>query len=188
MTTGWDGTFVAKQTVHVPVRWGDLDPYGHVNNVAMFSLLEEARIAAFWSKPTPTPDSDEIDPKHPESQDRTAEERVEAGHHIDHELPTAILGAGTTGSTLTFVASHHIEYISPLGHKREPARIDLWISTIGGASIDLDYQVIDGDTVCVNARTVLVMIDPETNRPRRITPQERAVWQQATAAPLVFRR
>ena len=34
--------------VPVPVRWGDLDAYGHVNNVAVLQLLEEARIAAFW--------------------------------------------------------------------------------------------------------------------------------------------
>ncbi len=34
--------------VHIPVRWSDLDAHGHVNNARMFTLLEEARIAAFW--------------------------------------------------------------------------------------------------------------------------------------------
>lgn len=34
--------------IPVPVRWTDLDAYGHVNNAAMVRLLEEARIAAFW--------------------------------------------------------------------------------------------------------------------------------------------
>jgi acyl-CoA thioester hydrolase len=33
--------------IPVPVRWTDLDAYGHVNNAAMVRLLEEARIAAF---------------------------------------------------------------------------------------------------------------------------------------------
>lgn len=35
--------------LHVPiaVRWSDLDAYEHVNNARMFTLLEEARIAAF---------------------------------------------------------------------------------------------------------------------------------------------
>ncbi|SNU01717.1 acyl-CoA thioester hydrolase [Ruaniaceae bacterium KH17] len=37
-----------KTTVPVPVRWADLDAYGHVNNAAVFTLLEEARIALFW--------------------------------------------------------------------------------------------------------------------------------------------
>lgn len=35
-------------TVSVPVRWGDLDAYGHVNNVAIMGLLEQARVQAFW--------------------------------------------------------------------------------------------------------------------------------------------
>lgn len=37
-----------RATVPVTVRWSDLDAYGHVNNAAFFTLLEEARIALFW--------------------------------------------------------------------------------------------------------------------------------------------
>ena len=40
-------------TVSVPVRWGDLDAYGHVNNVAIMGLLEQARVQAFWETPQP---------------------------------------------------------------------------------------------------------------------------------------
>ena len=39
-------------TVQVPPRWGDMDAYGHVNNVAILSLLEEARIAVFGPPPS----------------------------------------------------------------------------------------------------------------------------------------
>jgi len=41
--------------IRVPVhlRWSDLDAYGHVNNVAIVGLLEEARVAAFWSDADP---------------------------------------------------------------------------------------------------------------------------------------
>ena len=31
----------------LPVRWSDLDSYGHVNNVKFFDYLQEARIALF---------------------------------------------------------------------------------------------------------------------------------------------
>ena len=31
----------------VPLRWSDMDAYGHVNNVQYLRLLEEARITAF---------------------------------------------------------------------------------------------------------------------------------------------
>jgi acyl-CoA thioester hydrolase len=31
--------------VQVPIQWGDLDAYGHVNNTVFFKLFESARIA-----------------------------------------------------------------------------------------------------------------------------------------------
>ena len=41
------------RVVSVPVRWGDLDAYGHVNNVAILALLEQARVQAFWAPGAP---------------------------------------------------------------------------------------------------------------------------------------
>lgn len=34
-------------TAHIPVRWGDMDSYGHVNNILYMQYLEEARVAWF---------------------------------------------------------------------------------------------------------------------------------------------
>jgi acyl-CoA thioester hydrolase len=34
-------------TAHLPVRWGDMDSYGHVNNIIYMQYLEEARVAWF---------------------------------------------------------------------------------------------------------------------------------------------
>ena len=36
-------------TTAIPVRWGDMDRYGHVNNIRYVQYLEEARIAWFAS-------------------------------------------------------------------------------------------------------------------------------------------
>jgi acyl-CoA thioester hydrolase len=33
----------------VPMRWSDLDDYGHLNNARAVTLLEEARIAFLWT-------------------------------------------------------------------------------------------------------------------------------------------
>lgn len=33
--------------VDVPLRWSDMDAYGHVNNVEFLRLLEDARVVAF---------------------------------------------------------------------------------------------------------------------------------------------
>lgn len=33
----------------VPVRWSDLDAYGHVNNARLLTVYEEARVAMFFT-------------------------------------------------------------------------------------------------------------------------------------------
>jgi acyl-CoA thioester hydrolase len=35
-----------------PLRWSDTDAYGHVNNVELMRLLEEARVALFFTRAT----------------------------------------------------------------------------------------------------------------------------------------
>jgi acyl-CoA thioester hydrolase len=40
-------------TVELHLRWSDVDAYGHVNNVAIVGLLEQARVHAFWSDASP---------------------------------------------------------------------------------------------------------------------------------------
>lgn len=41
-------------TFHHPLRWGDLDAMGHLNNTLYFRLLEEARIQWFMAMNLPT--------------------------------------------------------------------------------------------------------------------------------------
>ncbi len=42
--------------VQVPLRWSDMDAYGHVNNVQFLRLLEDARVLGFreWFGEAPT--------------------------------------------------------------------------------------------------------------------------------------
>ena len=64
--------------LHVPIalRWSDMDAYNHVNNARIFTLLEEARVRAFWvgedSAATPLSSAD----------DHTLTHRVRAAHRI----------------------------------------------------------------------------------------------------------
>ncbi|MGI8717477.1 MAG: acyl-CoA thioesterase [Lapillicoccus sp.] len=37
----------APYRVNVPLRWSDMDAYGHVNNVQFLRLLEDARVTGF---------------------------------------------------------------------------------------------------------------------------------------------
>ena len=36
-----------RQRIATPLRWSDMDAYGHVNNVQFLRLLEDARVIAF---------------------------------------------------------------------------------------------------------------------------------------------
>ncbi len=162
--------------LHVPVatRWSDLDAYQHVNNVEMFRLLEEARITAFWR--------------------HTADE-------VGEDWPTAILETGPAASSHTFVAGQRIEYLRPLAFTRTPVRVELWIGAIGGASLEVCYEVHDGAPAgfprtgpasgadpYVKATTTIVVIDRATGKPRRIADDERAAWHEFQEPAPVFRR
>lgn len=152
--------------LHIPValRWADLDAYGHVNNVAVLTLLEEARIAAFW--------------RHPEA--------VEQAH------PTAVLDAGPGADTVTVVARQELEYLAAVPHLREPVVVEMWLGRLGGASIEVCYEITSDvggrRTVHVQAMTTVVMLDAASGRPRRLTPDERETWEPYVGDPVVWRR
>ncbi len=150
--------------VHVPIalRWSDLDAYAHVNNARMFTLLEEARIAAFWSGGEPG-------------------------------APTAVLSAGPDAESITLIAGQQIEYRAQVPFHREPLDVELWIGKLGGASLQVCYEVRspighDPRTLYVRAATTIVLADRVTGAPRRISDAERAAWLPYVEEALVFRQ
>lgn len=153
---------MTRLSVPVPLRWADLDAYGHVNNVEVLRLLEEARIAAFW--------------RHPEEEGGSA--------------PTAVLDAGPTATTHTVVARTEVEYLRPIAYQRDPVVIEMWIGHLGGASIDICYRLLVGATteVHVQAISTLVVVDAATGAPRRISQHERAAWEPYVEDLIELRR
>ncbi|MFE1071930.1 acyl-CoA thioesterase [Streptomyces sp. NPDC058783] len=122
-----------------PLRWADMDAYGHVNNVVFLRYLEEARID-FLFRP---------------------EKDFKQG---------------------SVVARHEIDYKRQLVHRHHPVDIELWVTEVRAASFTLTYEVKDGDVVYVRASTVIVPFDFETQRPRRITADEREFLREYTDA------
>ena len=43
---------MARQRILTPLRWSDMDAFGHVNNVQYLRLLEDARVIAFHGEGT----------------------------------------------------------------------------------------------------------------------------------------
>jgi acyl-CoA thioester hydrolase len=157
--------------LHVPIslRWSDLDAYGHVNNAAMFGLLEEARIFAFWAG----------DDTYVGKTDKTAP-------------ATRIFRGGPDAGTITLIARQQAEYLAPIPYLREPLDVEMWVGALGGASMDVCYEVFSPVGVVprvlfARALTTIVVIDAAEEKPRRITDAERSVIEYIVDAPLVFR-
>jgi acyl-CoA thioester hydrolase len=173
---------VARLRVPVQLRWSDMDAYAHVNNVEMLRLLEEARIEAFWAHPSPVTS---VTVPAGTASARPAETRT--------VWPTAVLDAGPGAQTSTLVARQEIEYLRPLGYRRTPVIVDMWLGHLGGASLDVCYEVQDSDaepgaTPFARASTTLVLVDAGTGAPRRIAPAERDAWLPYVEEPVRFRR
>lgn len=148
----------------MPLRWGDLDAYGHVNNATMLRLLEEARIRAFIIDDSPAEPS-----------------------------PAAVFPAGAHDALWTLIASQQIEYLLPIPYLRDPLRIQTWIGALGGASVEVCYEVESPESagsveVYARASTVLVLVDAATGKPTRITQEMRRVLETYVEEPIAFAR
>ena len=153
-----------RMHIPVPLRWSDLDAYGHVNNAQMLTLLEEARIHGFWA-------------------DKDATEVSGA----------RVFSADSNSNTFTLIARQEIEYLTPIPHLREPLDVEMWIGKLGGASLDVCYEIYGpvGQSpreLYARATTVTVVVDSTTMRPRKITTEERAELEKFLEAPIDYAR
>lgn len=148
-------------TLEIPLRWSDFDAYAHVNNAEMLRILEEARIQAFW--------------------------RTDDGSGRD----TAVMNAGPGSDTIALIARQELEYLAPIPFMRAPIVIELWIGHIGGASLEISYEIyspagVEPRVLYTRAATTLVMVTAATGRPSRIADDLRAAWEPYVEDPLVF--
>jgi acyl-CoA thioester hydrolase len=72
------------------------------------------------------------------------------------------------------VHSHEITYKRPVEYDADPLEIQLWVSGIRAASFTCHYELFDHGQLAVTGSTVLVPFDFALNRPRRISPEEKA--------------
>ena len=148
--------------VIIPLRWSDCDAYAHVNNAEMLRLLEEARIEAFWR-----PDDGGVGGA------------------------TAILDARPGAETIALIARQEVEYLAPIPYMRAPIDIELWIGRIGGASLEVCYELyspvgVSPRVLFTRAATTLVMVTAATGRPERISDELRQVWDPYVEEPVSF--
>ncbi|MFP5290016.1 MAG: acyl-CoA thioesterase [Actinomycetes bacterium] len=93
----------------------------------------------------------------------------------------------------SLIARQEVEYLAQIPHLRDPLDVQLWIGALGGASLDVCYEVCSPEgaephVVFARAMSTLVLVDEETGRPRRISDRERALWALYIEEPVAFRR
>ncbi|CAN5332741.1 thioesterase family protein [soil metagenome] len=153
---------MTRLTLQIPLRWSDFDAYAHVNNAEMLRLLEEARIQAFW-RPDDGSDGSE----------------------------TAVMDARPGAETIALIARQEVEYLAPIPYMRAPIDIEMWIGRLGGASLEICYELFSPVRVTprilfTRAATTLVMVTAATGKPTRITDELRSVWTKYVEEPVVF--
>lgn len=99
----------------------------------------------------------------------------------------------TSPSTLWLVARQEVEYLVPVPYRSQPLDVQIWLGRIGGASLEICYEVCSpiGTEPFVRhsrAASTIVLVDPATQRPRKITDEERESWSAWTDEPLAFTR
>jgi acyl-CoA thioester hydrolase len=155
---------VTRLNLAIPLRWSDFDAYAHVNNAEMLRLLEEARIQAFWR---PDAGSDAV------------------------SAATAVLDSRPGAEFITLIARQEVEYLAPIPYMRAPIDIEMWIGRIGGASLEICYEVfspvgVEPRTLFTRAATTLVMVKAATGSPQRISDELRSVWAPYVEEPVTF--
>lgn len=130
------------------MRWGDMDAYGHVNNVEVLRLLEEARIHAFGPP---------------------------GGTGAPGTEPVAALFSDVPDGVQALVAEHRVKYTAPLEYRNIPARVQVWIAALKPASLTIAYLVRDPvtDVVCARAETTLAFVQAGSGALQRLTAAQR---------------
>jgi len=146
--------------VDIELRWGDQDAYGHINNVAFARYVEEARVRLFWYG--------------------TGREQTGLEQFFRGDVP---------GGPMMLVANQQLEFLRVLEYSEHPLVIEAWIGKLGGSSLEIHCELLDASgEPAARAITTIVMVDRDTQRPTRLSPEGRAAVQLWMDEPLQLRR
>jgi acyl-CoA thioester hydrolase len=138
-------------TYDVHVRFSDVDPNQHVNNVTYFEYFQEARVSMITRL---------------------------SGVHFDDQGGERSSPLGSQGLGLV-VARTDIDYRDALVLRDRPYQLRAWVGDLGTSSFVVHGAVVEEGRVLSRGRTVMVVVDQATGRPTAIPDANRAVLQRA---------
>lgn len=141
------------------MRWGDMDAYGHVNNVEVVRILEEARIGAFGPP---------------------------GGTGLPGREPDVPFFSSLPAETQALVVEHRVKYVTSLEYRNIPAKALVWVSALKVASLSINYELRDPvtDVLCVKAQTAIAFVSAESARLQRISPEQKAMVAPYVGEPV----
>ena len=170
-----------RHRVLVPLRWSDMDAYGHINNVQFLRLLEEARVHVFGRQ---TPDGGPLTTGL--IVGRTEIEYL--NQLVFSERPVAVDMWVTAIGGADFDLGYEIRDPDP----GDPVAVHTSGGTPNGAGESVPADSLPSDQsvgkVYARAETMQVVYDLATASPRRLTPDERARLESMRDEPVAWRR
>lgn len=154
---------MARVHLGIELRWADQDAYGHINNVSYARYLEEARVRVFFTG-------------------QADEDTGMQGYFRGSEPEDPLM----------LVAAQHIEFLGVLEYSKHPLRVELWVGRLGGSSLEIHYELMDGASadrrVVARAITTVVIADRLTSSPVRLSEEGRRAVAPWTDTPVSLRR
>ncbi|MDQ6754647.1 MAG: acyl-CoA thioesterase [Actinomycetota bacterium] len=150
--------------IPLQIRFGDIDSYGHVNNVTFLQYLEDARVQLI----------------------HTPLGRAAGAGAGPEQTFNDLIGV----ELFTLVGRHEIEYLAPLLFRPEPVFVNIWVTNMGGSSFEFGYTVAEGDNsvIYAQASSGIVMVDRLSGRPVRLSGPQRHALETWLGGPVRFRR
>ena len=76
------------------------------------------------------------------------------------------------------IVGHEIKYKRTLVHRQEPVPIEMWVSSLQGATVCIDAEVKDHDRVYAVASTTMAPYSYAKRFPRRLSEEEISFFEQ----------
>jgi acyl-CoA thioester hydrolase len=150
-----------RTRVLTPLRWSDMDAYGHVNNVQFLRLLEDARVVAF-----------------------AAHGSDEGGSVVETGLLVARQQIEYLEPLVYRTAPVAIDlWLTDL----QTASFDLGYEVLDEAGAEHPGGTTGSPRVYARAETTLVLFDRVNDRPRRMTASERDRLEAMRDGPVRWR-
>ncbi|WP_162958265.1 acyl-CoA thioesterase [Nocardia yunnanensis] len=73
------------------------------------------------------------------------------------------------------VAQMDIDYLTPLRYRREPVRVETWVTRVGTSSFALRHEIRDADVVYSSAVCTMVAFDQNTQKSRPLPEDQRVL-------------